>query len=162
MAGEPKTPNALRTVAVSSSLSRELIVGALDRMDAGKEYLFDCRVDRFRKNHLQPLLKQLGMQPAGFHAFRHFNASLMDRLRILFKTRQVRLGHASTGSLTLDVYSHAGWEENVDAAFQIRRGTLGSKEFCQFNCSSTKRACRWSPASPYGPTRNWLRGSDLN
>jgi len=47
------------------------------------------------------------------------NASLMDRLRIPLKTRQVRLGHAATGSLTLDVYTHDEWEENTDAAFQI-------------------------------------------
>jgi hypothetical protein len=73
----------------------------------------------YRKYHLQPLLKKLGINPGGFHAFRHFNASLMDRLRIPLKTRQVRLGHASTGSLTLDVYTHDEWEENEAAAQQI-------------------------------------------
>ena len=49
-------------------------------------------------------------------AFRHFNSSLMDKLRIPLKIRQERLGHASTGSLTLDVYTHTDWEDNVEAA----------------------------------------------
>ena len=32
------------------------------------------------------------------------------------KTIQERLGHALSGSLTLDVYTHAEWPENVEAA----------------------------------------------
>ena len=32
------------------------------------------------------------------------------------KVIQERLGHASAGLLTLDVYTHAEWEENVEAA----------------------------------------------
>jgi hypothetical protein len=40
----------------------------------------------------------------------------MDSLRIPLKTRQERLGHASTGSLTFDGYTHAKWEHNVEAA----------------------------------------------
>lgn len=62
------------------------------------------------------MLKELGVEPAGFHAFRHFNASQLSRLRVPLKTIQERLGHASTGSLTLDVYTHSEWEDNVEAA----------------------------------------------
>jgi ribosomal protein L18 len=32
------------------------------------------------------------------------------------KTIQERLGHASAGSLTLDVYAHSEWKQNVEAA----------------------------------------------
>jgi hypothetical protein len=32
------------------------------------------------------------------------------------KVIQERLRHASAGSLTLDVYTHSGWEQNVEAA----------------------------------------------
>ena len=32
------------------------------------------------------------------------------------KVIQERLGHASAGSLTLDVYTHAEWEESAEAA----------------------------------------------
>jgi integrase len=119
IAGDPKTPNALRTIATSGFVEKWLSVWASERLEAGGQRLFPHGTDWYRKNCLQPLLKQLGIQPAGFHAFRHFNASVMDRLRIPLKTRQVRLGHASTGSLTLDVYTHAEWDENVEAAFQI-------------------------------------------
>jgi hypothetical protein len=57
----------------------------------------------------------MGIQ-SGLHAFRHFNASLLGSLRVALKTIQERLGQASTGSLTLDVYTHAEWEQNVEAA----------------------------------------------
>jgi hypothetical protein len=53
---------------------------------------------------LHPLLNSLGIPMAGFHAFRHFNVSLLDALRVPLKTIQERIGHALTGSFTLDVY----------------------------------------------------------
>jgi integrase len=62
------------------------------------------------------LLLSLKILQAGLHAFRHFNASLLSLLRVPLKVIQERLGHASVGSLTLDVYTHAEWEENVEAA----------------------------------------------
>jgi hypothetical protein len=65
---------------------------------------------------MTPLLSLLEIQPAGFHAFRHFNASLLGSLRTPLKTIQERLGHALTGSLPLDVYTHAEWKENEEAA----------------------------------------------
>ena len=40
----------------------------------------------------------------------------LSSLRIPLKIIQERLGHASARSLTLDVYTHAEWEENVEAA----------------------------------------------
>jgi integrase len=105
--GKPKTPNALRRVAVSRRLA-ELLKRQLEIPERrGLEHLFCLRLEFLREYTLQPLLRKLGIKQAGFHAFRHFNASLMDVLRIPLKTRQERLGHASTGSLTLDVYTHA-------------------------------------------------------
>ncbi|HVB87267.1 MAG TPA: hypothetical protein VNK23_11450, partial [Candidatus Dormibacteraeota bacterium] len=56
------------------------------------------------------------IREAGLHAFRHFNASLLSSLRVPLKVIQERLGHASAGSLTLDVYTHSEWKENVEAA----------------------------------------------
>lgn len=58
----------------------------------------------------------LKIRQAGFHAFRHFNASLLSSLRVPLKVIQERLGHSSAGSLTLDVYTHSEWEENFEAA----------------------------------------------
>jgi hypothetical protein len=54
---------------------------------------------------------------AGFHAFRHFNVSLLDALRIPLKTIQERMGHALTGSFTLDAYGgKPEWDRNLEAA----------------------------------------------
>ena len=42
---------------------------------------------------------------------------MMDALRVPLKTIQERIGHALTGSFTLDVYGHTlDWKANEDAA----------------------------------------------
>jgi hypothetical protein len=62
------------------------------------------------------LLKSLEIPQAGFHAFRHFNVSLLDALRVPLKTIQERAGHALTGVFTLDVYGGSPeWERNLEA-----------------------------------------------
>jgi hypothetical protein len=59
----------------------------------------------------------LNIPQTGFHAFRHFNVSLSDALRVPLKTIQERIGHAVTGSFTLDVYrGQPEWEWNREAA----------------------------------------------
>jgi hypothetical protein len=61
----------------------------------------------------------LGAQ-AGYHAFRHFNTSLMDDLGVPLKTIQERLDHALTGVFTLDIYGgKPNWERNIEAAHMI-------------------------------------------
>jgi len=58
----------------------------------------------FCKRKLTAQLLSLAIPQAGFHAFRHFNVLIMDLLRVPLKTIQERVGHALTGSFTLDVY----------------------------------------------------------
>ncbi len=118
----PKTQNSLRTVAVSPQLAK-LLSEQLERQQAKQHnFLFSTStgsawdMNLFRKRKLVPRLVSLEIQQAGFHAFRHFNASLLDSLRVPLKTIQERLGHALSGSLTLDVYTHAEMPENVEAA----------------------------------------------
>jgi integrase len=118
----PKTPNAIRRIAVSPHLAT-LLAGQVENQRAkGHDFLFSTSTGRpwdislFRKRKMQPLLSSLEIQAAGLHAFRHFNASLLGSLRTPLKTIQERLGHALTGSLTLDVYTHAEWGENEEAA----------------------------------------------
>jgi integrase len=48
--------------------------------------------DNFVKRELKPLLEQLGL-PGAAHAFRHGNATVLDRLKTPMKVRQERLGH---------------------------------------------------------------------
>jgi integrase len=61
-----------------------------------------------------------GIPQAGYHAFRHFNVSVLDSLRVPLKTIQERIGHALTGSFTLDVYGHTlDWKANEEAAQRL-------------------------------------------
>jgi integrase len=119
----PKTQSAVRRIAISTQLA-ELLWKQVGRQKlAGQSFLFsvstgsplDMDVERSRR--LAPALKELGIPKAGFHAFRHFNVSMMDALRVPLKTIQERIGHALTGSFTLDVYGHTlDWKANEDAA----------------------------------------------
>ena len=122
--GIPKTPSAVRTVAISPQLAT-LLAGHLQIQRAkAHSFLFSTAagtpwdISLFRKRKMKPLLCSLEIRPAGLHAFRHFNASLLDSLRVPLKTIQERLGHALSGSLTLDVYTHAEMPENVEAALR--------------------------------------------
>ncbi|MCU1224531.1 MAG: hypothetical protein JWQ42_2624 [Edaphobacter sp.] len=73
-----------------------------------------------RSRRLAPTQETLELPKAGYHAFRHFNVSMMDALRVPLKTIQERIGYALTGSFTLDVYGHTlDWKANVDAAQRL-------------------------------------------
>ena len=50
--------------------------------------------DLVRKRKLYPLLKKLGIERCGFHAFRHGNETVMDGEGVPMATRQNRLGHS--------------------------------------------------------------------
>ena len=47
-----------------------------------------------RKRKFHPLLRKLGIQQCGFHAFRHGNATLLDQINAPMAVRLNRLGHA--------------------------------------------------------------------
>jgi integrase len=119
----PKTDNAVRTLALSPELAA-LVYGQITRQRSKDHgYLFSSEngtpwdLNVYRSRKLTPQLKRLGIRQAGFHAFRHFNVSLMDALRVPLKTIQERIGHALTGSFTLDVYGgKPDWSRNVEAA----------------------------------------------
>jgi integrase len=70
------------------------------------------------KRKLHPLLEKLGIARAGLHAFRHFSASVMDRLNVPLKLRQQRLGHSDV-AMTLGVYSHVAQEDDKRIAAQF-------------------------------------------
>ena len=119
----PKTENANRTLGLSPQLI-SLVWGQIVRQKAKEhEYLFTSTngtpwdMNAHRRRKLHPLLKSLEIPRAGFHAFRHFNVSLLDAIRIPLKTIQDRIGHALTGSFTLDVYGgKPEWGRNLEAA----------------------------------------------
>jgi len=122
VADTPKTQSALRTLAISPQLAIMLLVHGKRQLDRGHKYLFSnskgspLDMNTFRTRKMLPLLRSLDIKQAGYHAFRHFNASFLNALRVPLKTIQERLGHAFAGSLTLDVYTHSEWKENYEAA----------------------------------------------
>jgi integrase len=92
----------------------------------GHDFLFSSTSGRpwdmnvYRGRKMTAVLKSLEIPQAGFHAFRHFNVAMLDALRVPLKTIQERIGHALTGSFTLDVYGgRPEWGRNLEAAQQV-------------------------------------------
>jgi integrase len=66
---------------------------------------------------LHPILERLGIARAGWHAFRHGNATIMDGLNAPMRVRQDRLGHEKAET-TLG-YTHAIGREDRRIADEI-------------------------------------------
>jgi integrase len=118
----PKTNSAIRTIGLSPQLISLLWEQITRQRKKGHEYLFSAStgspvdMNVYRRRKMTALLKSLEIRQAGFHAFRHFNVSLLDALRVPLKTIQERAGHALTGVFTLDVYGGSPeWERNLEA-----------------------------------------------
>ena len=72
------------------------------------------------RRYLQRLLRNLGLEEQGPHAFRHANATLLDQANVPMKVRQRRLGHADA-TLTVDYYTHVIDQDNRDAAEELNK-----------------------------------------
>ena len=103
---DPKTDNAVRKMYISGQL-RDLL-----KTRGSNGYLFHTRSGtpawptELRKT-LDPLLKSLGIEPVGFHAFRRGCATaLASQFGCPEKILGVRMGHANSG-LTLGCYAQA-------------------------------------------------------
>jgi len=122
----PKTQSAVRKIAISTQPAELLWKQVERQIAAGHSFLFSVStgspldMDVERRRRLKPTLKDLKIPQAGYHAFRHFNVSVQDSLRVPLKTIQERIGHALTGSFTLDVHGHTlDWRENEEAAQKL-------------------------------------------
>ncbi len=71
-------------------------------------------INSWRSRRLAPLLKQLGIPHAGFHAFRHALASVLVAEGANPKVAQKQLGHSNIQT-TLDLYSHIIGDEQRKA-----------------------------------------------
>lgn len=80
---------------------------------------------RQRFGHVwRPIAKAAGLEPrTGFHALRHYYASLLIRHGESVKTVQERLGHASAAE-TLDTSSHL-WPDSDDRTREAIDSVLG-------------------------------------
>jgi integrase len=73
--------------------------------------------DVVRKRKLYPLLKSLGIERCGFHAFRHGNETVMDGENVPIATRQNRLGHSDPR--TTMKYTHVVSEDGRQFAARL-------------------------------------------
>ena len=109
----------------------------------------------YRKRKMAVLLESLNIPQAGFNAFRHFNCSMMDALRVPLKTIQERIGHALTGSFTLDVYGgQPEWGRNLEAAQAV-----GAELEKAVRKAEENLKCGTTPALNYGLTPQKKKGS---
>jgi integrase len=122
----PKTDSANRILGLSPQLVSLLWEQIARQKAKGHEFLFTSAsgtprdMNVYRQRKLKEFLQEQGISQKGFHAFRHFNVSLMDALRVPLKTIQERIGHALTGSFTLDVYGgQPDWGRNLEAARMV-------------------------------------------
>jgi len=75
--------------------------------------------DRIRKRKFHPLLRKLGIQQCGFHAFRHGNATLLDQIGAPMAVRLNRLGHCE--AQTTMGYTHAVTSDERRIADELGR-----------------------------------------
>jgi integrase len=119
--GPPKTKKSVRTIPLPQVVVEALAehLAAFPATDDGEipGLIFTRDGDpwtRQRFGHVwRPVAKAAGLPPrTGFHALRHYYASLLIRHGESVKTVQARLGHASAAE-TLDIYSHL-WPDSDD------------------------------------------------
>jgi integrase len=121
---DPKTATGIRSFAISPRLVQHLRDYLRTWRPNANGLLFATRTgtpwdaNLIVKRKLHPLLEQLHIARCGLHAFRHTNATLMDRLQVPMKVRQQRLGH-SDPKVTLGVYTHFSSEDDERIALQL-------------------------------------------
>jgi integrase len=130
--GPPKTPASVRTIPVPNTVLHEVehhltSFGLRDR-DLSRLIFTTEGGDPIRRNRFGEIWRRAVTQaglPAGtgFHALRHYYASLLIRHGESVKVVQVRLGHASAAE-TLDTYSHL-WPDAADRTRQAVDRALG-------------------------------------
>src|SRR5712691_5135060 len=94
----PKTENAKRDVDLSSSLAEMLKAYVGDRKTG---FLFPNRKGKplmqsnLLRRNLHPILGKVGVEKAGFHAFRRFRATFLSKNRVPDSLVKFWLGHAN-------------------------------------------------------------------
>jgi len=131
--GDPKTEGSIRVIELSPQASAHLEAFLKSWRPNSRRLVFASRdgtpwdQNLLLKRKFRPLLRTLGIDVPrgnGFHAFRHANASLMDRFAVPVRVRQARLGH-SDPSLTLGIYTHVAGEDAKRAASQLGKVVWG-------------------------------------
>lgn len=131
--GDPKTETSIRAVKLSAQACEQLSGFLKSWRPNERRLLFATRngtpwdANLLLKRKFKPLLDTLGIRVPkgnGFHAFRHANATMMDRFGTPLKVRQERLGH-SDPRITQTVYTHVASEDSRKVAAQLGEAVWG-------------------------------------
>ena len=142
----PKTRAGRRTICISAHLADAL--QALNSPRTGTVFADasgrPLNPEKVVQRQLRPILLRLGVEGGGLHAFRHFNASLMDSESVPMKTRQARLGHNSPQT-TLQLYTHLLTDADRKTATAL--GSCLSSAQSQRLLAPTKAVVYWYSSS---------------
>ena len=138
----PKSASAVRQMAISVHLAAHLERFLREHFRSNPMDLFfvtetgkpiDFRW--LQRGHLHPILKKLDLpfHRVGIHAFRHTNASIMDRQRIPLRVRTDRLGHSDPNT-TIKIYTHQ-LDREADLALADQLGEILCPEVLSYNTS---------------------------
>jgi integrase len=120
----PKSQTSVRVIPIPESLAKRLARFVSQWKPNTLELLFATRIgtpidaSKCTQRKLQPLLKKLGIQKAGLHAFRHTCASLLVSQGASLRIAQQQLGH-SDPRITLAVYSHVIGDSHMQAVEKL-------------------------------------------
>ena len=165
--GDPKTETSIRVVELSAQACEHLSQFLKCWRPNERRLLFATKngspwdANLLLKRKFKPLLAKLVIRiPSGngFHAFRHANATMMDRLGTPLKIRQERLGH-SDSRITQTIYTHVVSEDSRRVAAQLGEAVWG---ILDASGRKNENGSGVEPPSRLESTENWLRGSDLN
>lgn len=127
--GKPKTKKSKRRLAISPALADRLLVHPrrpdvplVFHASTGRPWDANLVV----KRKLHRLLAELGIAKGGLHAFRHGNATIMDRQSAPVAIRLARLGHSDTRMM--NNYSHPIGEDDRLVASSISKVVLNCAE----------------------------------
>ena len=131
--GDPKTESSIRVVELSAQACEHLSRFLKSWRPNERRLLFATKngtpwdANPLLKRKFRPLLAKLGIRIPrgnGFHAFRHANATMMDRFDTPLKIRQERLGH-SDPRITQTIYTHVVSEDSRRVAAQLGEAVWG-------------------------------------
>jgi integrase len=106
-----KSKNSKRIIPISPCLQQHLSMFRTKLWQVNPHNLLfantkqnSWKAENLLEGHLQPLLAELKIKHAGFHAFRHANATLLSLMDVPMEIRRARMGHTVTE--TTMIYTH--------------------------------------------------------
>lgn len=121
----PRTERSIRTVPMPDKLHAILVDHMVTTWKPNPFRLVFCtqrgtalNPERVVVRHLQPLLKRLGIERRGMHAFRHTTASMFVQAGAPITVTQAQLGHTDP-RVTLGIYAHVMGESHREAAEKV-------------------------------------------